>query len=71
MVKEYLATCTVPRLQKSHARTTLEIDRVLSVIAWFRQLTVPGNRVRARARGCCPLVTSRRSVRCILFQSYS
>ena len=24
MLKEYLATCTVPRLQKSHARTTLE-----------------------------------------------
>jgi hypothetical protein len=37
----------------------------------FRQLTVPGNRVRAEARRCCPFVTSRRSVRCILFQSYS
>ena len=37
----------------------------------LRQWTVPGNRVCVEARGCFPFVTSNRSVRCIIFQSYS
>src|SRR5260370_7964682 len=36
MLKEYPATCTVPRLQKSHGRTTLEQE--IGVIAPLRKL---------------------------------
>jgi len=36
MLKEYPATCTVPRLQKSHGRATLE--REIGVIAPLRKL---------------------------------
>jgi hypothetical protein len=43
----------------------------IAVEICLRQLTVPGDRVGAKARGYCPVVTSRRSVRRILFQSYS
>jgi hypothetical protein len=46
-------------------------DRVVSVIAWLRQLTVPGNRAGVERRGFLPFVTSNRSVRRIILQSYS
>ena len=39
--------------------------------ACFRQLTVPGNRVRVKERGRCSFVTSNRPVRRIILQSYS
>jgi len=74
-VNPLFLTCgdALPRSRKSATGENHRCThrRVLSVNACFRQLTVPGNRVRAKARGCCPFVTSNRSVRRIILQSYS
>jgi hypothetical protein len=49
----------------------VQLARIVSVLAWLRQLTVPGHRACVETRGFFPFVTSNRSVRRIILQSYS